>query len=199
MKSITAILIILFCGSTQIWAQKNTPDEKSTVKKEYDENGNLIKYDSTTVWQWNSDSTFHFSPGDNLAFGKEFPEFFGELNADSIFEKFGFLNKDGLMPFNDEDFFRHFQHSIQDSVFTHRFPFESDSTFTFHFNDQFPGNLNFPELEELQKQFQEQFKQHNLMVPEFSTPEQQEEWEKLMKKQQKEKEELIKKWEGKKE
>jgi len=198
MRSLATFLIILFCASFQIQAQKNTPDEKSTVNKDYDENGNLIKYDSTYVWQWNSDSTMNFSFDNNIAFGKEFPGFFGEFNADSIFEKFGLSNKNGLMPFNDEDFFRHFQHSIPDSTIVQGFPFEADSTFMFHFGDQFPGNFNFPELEELQKQLEEQFKQHSFNPPDFNSPEQQEEWEKLMKKQQKEKEELMKKWEGKK-
>jgi len=46
-------------------------------------------------------------------------------------------------------------------------------------------------LEDLQKQLQEKFNHQNLVFPEFKSPEQQEEWEKLMQKQQKEKEELM--------
>ena len=198
MRSFAIFFIILFCGSFQIWAQKNSPDEKSTVNKEYDENGNLIKYDSTYVWQWNSDSTFNFPFDENLAFGNHFNDFFGEFDTDSIFEKFGFSNKDWLQSFNNEDFFEHFHRSFPDSAIIQNFPFKTDSTFSFHFEDHFPGNFNFPEFEEFQKQFEEQLKQHSYKVPEFSSPEQQEEWEKLMQKQQKEKEELMKKWEGKK-
>ena len=39
MKKITTLLAIIFCVFTPIWAQKNTPQEKSIVNKEYDENG----------------------------------------------------------------------------------------------------------------------------------------------------------------
>src|SRR5665647_1513463 len=86
MRHLIFILIFAAFISLQGWAQKNTPEEKSIVNKEYDENGNLIQYDSTYTWQWNSDSTFNFSFDDNFAFGKEFPEIF----ADSIFQHFGF-------------------------------------------------------------------------------------------------------------
>jgi len=149
MKKITTLLAILLWASAQIWAQKNTPQEKSIVNKEYDENGNLIQYDSTYVWQWNSDSTMNFSFDENFTFENGFPEIFGEFDADSIFQQ--------IIP-------------------------------------QFPGNFDFQELKELQKQFQEQSKQHSFGVPEINSPEQQEEWEELMKKQQKEKDELMKKW-----
>jgi len=159
---IATLLVILFCVSAPIWAQKNQPEEKSIVNKQFDENGNLIQYDSTLVWQWNSDSTMNFSFDDNFAFGKAFPGFFGEFNADSMF--------------------------------TFEFPFEQDSIFGFDFGNQFPGSFDFNELEELQKQLIEKFNHHNFVFPEFKSPEQQDEWEKLMQKQQKEKEELLKKW-----
>jgi hypothetical protein len=195
--SVIFVLITTF-ASVQVWAQKNVPDEKSIVNKEYDENGNLIQYDSTFVWQWNSDSTMNFSFNDNFAFGNEFPEMFGEFFADSVFEKFGFLNEHRFPSLKDEDFFRQFQHSLPDSVFIPNSPFEQDSTLNFRFENHFPGNFDFREFEDLQKQLQEQFSHHNFRVPEFKSPEQQEEWEKLMEKQQQEKEELFRKWEGKK-
>ncbi len=50
------------------------------------------------------------------------------------------------------------------------------------------------ELEDLQNQLHEKINHHNLVFPEFKSPAQKEEWEKLMQKQQKEKEELLKKW-----
>lgn len=198
MKRLVTFLFILGCSTTTIWAQKNSPDEKSIVKKEYDENGNLIKYDSTSVWQWNSDSTFNFSFDDNLAFEKHFPDFFGESPTDSIFEKFGMLHEHHFPLFNEENFFSHFQHTLPDSMIIRGFPIERDSIFNYHFGHSFNGDFNFPEFEELQKKFEEQFKQHSFKTPEFNFPEQKEEWENLIKKQQKEKEELMKKWEGKK-
>jgi hypothetical protein len=198
MRKLILMSLVLFTGVLMVQAQnkKPVPEEKSIVNKEFDENGNLLKYDSTYVWQWNSDSTFNFSFDDNFAFGKQFPGMFEEFFNDSIFEQFGFLNKPDFQPFSDEEFFKQFQHSFPDSAFIQGFPFEQDSIFTFDFGNQFPGNFDFRELEDLQKQLQEKFNQHNLMIPEFKSPEQQEEWEKLMQKQQKEKEELMKKWEN---
>jgi hypothetical protein len=200
MKKTASILVIFFCVSAPIWAQKNAPEEKSIVKKEFDENGNLIQYDSTFVWQWNSDSTMNFEFGKNFAFGIGFPEMFGEFDADSIFEQFGFLNKPDFQPFADEEFFKHFQHSFPDSIFIQGFPFKTDSIFNFQFGHQFPGSfdptiIGFKELEDLQKQLQEKFNHKNSVFPEFKSPEQKEEWEELLQKQQKEKKELLKKWE----
>ena len=188
MRSLAIFLIVTFCALTPGWAQKNTPEEKSIVNKEFDENGNLIQYDSTFVWQWNSDSILNFSFGDNFVFGNDFPGMFGEFFNDSIFEQFGLRNEPFFHPFGDDDFFRHFEHSFPG------FPSKRDSTFNFGFGKTEPFNFNIKELEDLQKQLQEKFNQHNLMVPEFKSPEQKEEWEKLIQKHQKEKEELIKKW-----
>ena len=194
MRSLVMFLMLIPLITLQVWAQKKSPEEKSIVNKEFDENGNLIQYDSTYVWQWNSDSTMNFSFDDNFAFGKEFPEMFNGFFNDSIFEQFGLLHDHQFQPFIDEEFFRHFQHSFPDSMSVQGFPFELDSTTSFQFGQQFPGNFDFQELEDLQKQFQEQFKQHSFRIPEFKSHEQQEEWEKLMQKQQKEKEEMLRKW-----
>ncbi|HSO87196.1 MAG TPA: hypothetical protein VLQ91_11630 [Draconibacterium sp.] len=197
MRKLTLMSIVLFTGVLMVQAQnkKTMPEEKSIVNKEFDENGNLLKYDSTYVWQWNSDSTMNFSFGDNFAFGKEFPGMFGEFFNDSILENFGFLNDHQFPSFNDEEFFQQFQHSFPDSMVIHGFPFETDSMFNFQFGHKFPGSFDFKELEDLQKQLQEKFNHQNLVFPEFKSPEQKAEWEKLMQKQQKEKEELLKKWE----
>lgn len=195
MKKIATLLVILFCVTASVWAQKNTPQEKSIVNKEYDENGNLIQYDSTYVWKWNSDSTMNFSFDENFAFGKEFPGMFEEFFGDSVFENFGFFNDHHFPSFNDDEFFRHFQHSFPDSAFFQPFPFESDSLGGFGFRHHFPGGTVFPDLEELQKQMFEKFNHQNMITPGFKSPEQQKEWEELLKKQQKEKEELKKKWE----
>ena len=120
---------------------------------------------------------------------------FGEFYADSVFKNCGFLNQHHFKSFNDEEFFQKFRHSFPDSLFTRGFPFERDSMFNFEFGHQFPGSFDFRDLEDLQKQFQEKFNHQNLVFPEFKSPDQREEWEKLMQKQQKEKEELLKKWE----
>ncbi|TNF43215.1 MAG: hypothetical protein EP310_04820 [Bacteroidetes bacterium] len=184
--------VVLFTAVLMVQAQnqKTLPEEKSIVNKEFDENGNLLRYDSTYVWQWNSDSTFNFSFGDKWPFGQKFPGMFEEFFNDSVFEKFGLFNDPSFQPFGNDDFFGQFGHSFPG------FPFENDSVFQYHFGQPFQDDFGMKEFEELQKQLQEKFNQHNLMVPEFKSPEQEEEWEKLMQKQQKEKEELMKKWEN---
>ena len=45
MRSLVIFLMLMFFALMQIWAQKNAPEEKSIVNKEFDENGNLIQYD----------------------------------------------------------------------------------------------------------------------------------------------------------
>ena len=194
MRSLATFSMILLFASANVCAQKNMPNEKSTVKKEFDENGNLIQYDSTYVWNWNSDSTINFSFDDHFGFVKDFPDMFGKFFNDSVFENFGLLNDPHFSPFNNDDFFRHFQHSVPDSMIIREFPFENDSVFNFQFGQQFPGNFNFREFDDLQRELEQQFNQHSFKGPEFQSPEQQKEWEELMKKQQKEKEELMKKW-----
>lgn len=195
MKQLATTLIIFSFASLSVFAQKNTPEEKSIVNKEFDENGNLLKYDSTYVWQWNSDSTFNFSFGDSFNPGKDFNGLFGDFFNDSIFEQFGFFNNPGLQPFSDEDFFRNFQHNFPNLKSFPGFPFKNDSVFSFRFGQPLPDNFGNGNFDDLQKQLQEYFNRHNLTIPEFKSPEQQEEWEKLMQKHQKEKEEFMKKWE----
>lgn len=61
LKSILSVLILLFSLS----GFSQNKDVK--VNKEYDEDGNLIRYDSTYVYSWSSDSTYHF-PSDSSFF-----------------------------------------------------------------------------------------------------------------------------------
>lgn len=196
MKRLIIVLIISFIGAGHIFAQDQTPDEKTIVNKKFDENGNLIQYDSTYIHQWSSDSTFNFSFDDNFALENGFPdisnllrEFFG----DSINSEFGMHRSFPFSPFDDEDFFGNFNHHFNDSLLIGSFPFNKDSLFNapFQFKNLLPSIFNFKDLEELQKQFS----QFNFNFPEFKTQEQKEEWKKLMEKHQKEKEELMKKWE----
>lgn len=190
MKRLATTLIIFSFAFLSVFAQKITPEEKSIVNKEFDENGNLLKYDSTYVWQWNSDSTFNFSFGDDWAFGQKFPGIFEEFFNDSIFEQFGLFSNPSFQPFGNDDFLGQFGHSFPG------LPFENDSVFRYHFGQPFQDDIGLKEFEELQKQMQEYFNQRHKMIPELSTPEQRKEWEELLKKQQKEKEELMKKWEN---
>lgn len=115
MKTLKFILIffLLFYSCTAQNKQKNKedslkPDENVQVNKEYDEHGNLIKYDSIYSYSYSSDGKIndsikmqfqkHFS---NHSFFNDsfFDDFFkqdsasGHFNPDNFFYK-GFMNQD---------------------------------------------------------------------------------------------------------
>lgn len=201
MKRLLIILVIFFVAfaqaSSQDKSKKENPDEQTIVNKEYDENGNLIGYDSTYVHQWSSDSSFQspFLGGDIFA-GKDFPdinEFFEGFFGDSAMHNFSFPNDDQFPHFDNEELLKLFGHSFPDSLFNNKFSLDNDSSFNFN------GNFEIPNIDELRKRIQGQFKTQHFQSPEFKNPEQKEQWEKLMQKHQMEIEELQKKWEQKKE
>ncbi len=180
MKKIGVITMVIVLCSWQMYAQdiknEGNPDEQIIVNKKYDENGNLIQFDSTYVHTWSSDSTFRFS-----------------LPDDGFFARNGFPDIDG--------FFRQFQGLSPDSIMM-GIPFDRDSMMR-HFNFNGPGNVppgfDFPDIDELGRQLEEQLKRYPLHgdeIPQFKNKEQQKEWEGLMEKHRKEMDELRKKWEG---
>lgn len=186
--------------------KEKTPDEQIIVNKKYDENGNLIQYDSTYVHQWSSDSTFQFSfPDDDFFAGKEFPdlsEFFQHFMGDSAWEGFHQIpDHFGQLPFNDEEFFKQFGGRFNDSTMMGFIPFGPDSAIHhFYFNN--PGNVppgfglyDFEDLEKRLNEELEKFRSHNFQMPQFNNREQEQEWQELMKKHRQEIEELKKKWE----
>ncbi len=93
MKQLVLTSIFLFAGATFIFAQQadttwNNPDEKITVNKEYDENGNLIRFDSTYVFEWHGDSLIgvpreqgFFRPPGFMGMEDLFQEFFGDTSS----------------------------------------------------------------------------------------------------------------------
>lgn len=111
------------------------PKENSKVTKEYDEKGNLIKFDSVYTYSWSGDSTFQksFSP-------KDFPDMFGEdfgFFADSAFK--------GNSSFGDFDrMFDHPFNGSRDSIFMNQFdPFQHLKDFNYP-NDSIL--LNFDDI-----------------------------------------------------
>ena len=78
------------------------PDIKWDVQRHFDENGNLLRYDSTYSWSW-SNKNFNKTDLDSLfeRFG-EFP-FPGEFLGQEFFEGF-----DGFDDFFSEDWVEHF-------------------------------------------------------------------------------------------
>ena len=189
MKRIFLFILISIVGFSFANAQdkKAEPQEKSIVNKEYDENGNLIKYDSTFVWSWSGDSTFQFDfPKNDFFSGKDFPGF-GEMFSDSAFANH--FNH----PFFD---FKQFENQFPDSAFSKHFEFFNDSSFVFPFDfgAGFDNDFFSKDFEQLHEQLQRQLGDMNFGVPHFESEEQEKAWQELLQKQQKEKEELLKKW-----
>ena len=208
MKRLILLLTITLCSAWFVDGQEQKqgkdPDEQIIVNKKFDDNGNLIEYDSTYVHQWSSDSTFHFSFPDNSFFSEGgFPglqSFLNEFLNDSSMGNTPFLQPFGFSPFGEDEFFQPFSFGLNDSL-PGNLPFEMDSLsqqFRSKGLDSFPRGFVYPDLDEFKKQFFGQFGQipgFSFDPPELKSDEQKEEWKKLMEKHQKEMEEFRKKWE----
>lgn len=208
MKKLMLLLTIVFCSALFVSGQEQkkgkSPDEQIIVNKKFDDNGNLLEYDSTYVHQWSSDSTFHFNFPDNDFFsGRGFPDlqsFLNEFLNDSSMGNSPFRQPFRFSPFDEDEFFQPFSFGLNDSL-PGTFPFGIDSLFRQFQSDgldSFPRGFIYPDLDELKKQLFGQYGQvpgFNFETPELNSREQKEEWEKLMEKHQKEMEEFRKKWE----
>lgn len=126
MKKCIVLILLLIGYQSILMAQKlksdkTAPKEDIRVNREYDENGNLIKYDSIYSYSWSGDSTLlnAISPEN---FPKIFDEHF-EIFPDSLFSGKSFF--DGF----DQSFFSPFK-SESDSAMRHffNFQFKNDST-----------------------------------------------------------------------
>lgn len=196
-------------------AQKNdkdvAPDEQIVVNKKYDDQGNLIQYDSTYVHKWSLDSTYHFGiSADSLAPFNNFPglkQFMNEFWNDSLLGSHEFPQQPfsfgfSFSPFNDEDFWHNNQPHSTDSLFQRNFPYNFDSLF-FDFGlspgMNLPPGFNQDNFENFEKRLQNRFKElhQNGTFPNFDNKEQMEEWQKLMEKHRKEVETFNKKWKNK--
>ena len=207
MKKILFAITGLIFLTVNVFAQEKKkekePEEQITVNKKYDENGNLIQFDSTYVHTWSSDSTMHFAfPDDQFFSGKDFPdinEFLQEFINDSTSE---FHHE--FSPFDHDEFFNQFGEAFPDSLMQN-FSFHQDSLY-FDFPMDSLKNLPpgfMPDMDELMQGLHEHLGNiHDPffdMPPKFQSPEQQEEWQQLMEKHRKEMEEFRKKWEQKNE
>ncbi len=198
MKKIGFITFLCFALILQLRAQdktkKDTPDEQITVNRQYDENGNLVQFDSTYVHQWSSDSTFNFPFNKNFTFDGNLQEFMDKFMGDSAMTNFDFPDDYNFSPFDDN----FMNPMMTDSMFVQRFHLHPDSLFNFHhsFPNHLQSGFDFPDMQSLQKQMEDELNRHGTQFPEFKSQEQKDEWEKLMKKHQQEKEDLLQKWEN---
>ncbi len=173
MKKHVSLLVFMLI-SVVVLAQENQPQEQSKVTREYDEQGNLIRFDSTYVKSWSSDSTFNSMDLEDMQ--QELDRLFGNMfGGDSTTVASHRLNG-----FND-DFFREFGDSASFNMpgFQDAFPdmeemqqmmmnsfdrfMKSDSTF--QNLDQLREQMRFdfmntPEdLEKIQEEFEKHFEQ----------------------------------------
>ena len=203
MRRLGLFLAALLFAAMQVNAQdqKNDqkPDEQITVNKKYDDNGNLIQFDSTYVHSWSSDSTMHSAFPDNPFFsGKDFPDidqFLKEFMNDSTFK-----SHQGISPFDNDEFFKQFGESFPDSLMQN-FSLKHDSVY-FDFPMDSLKNLPpgfMPDMDELMQGLQKHLgnihQPFSGLPPKFQSPEEQKEWQQLMEKHHKEMEEFRKKWE----
>lgn len=115
MKYRMALLALFFCFQLALMAQKPksdqaAPKEDIKVNREYDEKGNLIKFDSVYSYSWSGDTTL------TKAFPKDFPNLFG----------------DHLGSFPDSAFFENFFSNDLDRSFFKPFSSKKDSLLNLH-------------------------------------------------------------------
>jgi hypothetical protein len=130
------------------------PDVKIDVRKEYDDNGNVIRYDSSYVYSWSS-------PSDGFSSWGSIP--------DSLFSKFGGFDR---MPFDNDSLFSRF---FEDWRIFPDNPTGSPHADFFHgfedffnqfggFNDPFPQFFPFDSID---SNFGDLLEQHQRMMEEF--------------------------------
>ncbi|MFA9388914.1 MAG: hypothetical protein ACERKD_03855 [Prolixibacteraceae bacterium] len=143
-------LFVLLLTANWTFAQKDAanilPDSQIKVNKEYDEQGNLIRYDSTSVSSWSSDSTYSF------------------MNVDSLENQLGFFFNDGFDQFfNDSSFFSNGNFNDVHKKFLqqnqHFFEQLGFGMFDSAQHPMFGTMLPFPDLDQMRKEMYQQFKQ----------------------------------------
>lgn len=216
MKKLIFLGAIVFVTVHSVFAQQQkeqkSPDEQIIVNRNYDEQGNLIEYDSTYFHKWTTDSTFYLGiPGDKTLKNWNFPgieQFMNEFWNDSLFRNrpytprpfsFGFE----FSPFG-EDSDRLNPRLFSDSLFQRNFPYRLDSLFfkfgTTPFPDKQPDidHKFFENFGERLKEHFYRYRDEDFAFPEFKNFQHQQEYEQLLEKHRKELEELKKKWDEQK-
>lgn len=219
MKGIFAISTVLFlihAAYAQTGTTPQKPDEEIIVNKEFDEQGNLLRYDSTYSFQWRSDTTVEFPDfgGWHDIFSNGFP--FRDLFSDSLFQDMPFFRDFPPRFFEDDSVTASFPYGFDpfadDSSFLRRFFFHFDTALFMGPDSSFllPPGFIMPDmnsLKDLLKEFGENqgdgpfspffYRRIPPGTSRFPDLEQQKEWDALIERHQREMEELRKKWEQK--
>ncbi|GAB7088238.1 hypothetical protein [Marinifilum fragile] len=138
MKSInkilflTGILLLTFTSFGQNTESKNLPKKDIKVNKEYDKDGNLIRYDSTYVYFWSSDSTHQFQ-NDSAFLNRMDMSRMHKRMQEQLSRFFGpdsLRQKNNRHPFFSDDFFNDdfFDNNFLDSTMFRRNFHQRDSS-----------------------------------------------------------------------
>lgn len=139
---IILILAFLIGDYSFLGAQTDTlnqPHMNYKVQKEYDENGNIIRYDSSYSYSYSS-------PGFNNFQLDSFPSFPELFNPDFMEE---FFNSSPWMMDSLFDFQYQFRPFLDDSLMNSFFDFPID-----HYRDKFYYEYQFQHLDSLMKRYQ---------------------------------------------
>lgn len=157
MKTTVSILVLLFAVNL-VFAQdkpKNqSPDEQIKVKRKYDDNGNLIGYDSTFVKTWEDTTT---TLGGMEEMRQKMHEYFGSGMPGGMSD----TTMMGSDPFGDlhEFFSEHHQ-----NFFNHRDPSLNDSSRIMP-QDSMPAMSDFDQLrQEMMDQFGQFFNNDSTQI-----------------------------------
>ncbi len=151
-KFVLSFCILLTSASvfSQTTKKENLPNKNIDVKREYDKDGNLIRYDSTYVYSWSSDSTHQFLPDSILYNFSDMYKMRKKMQEqmEQFFQKDSSDNKVFRHPFFSDDFFGK---DFFDPQFFRRDFFSKDSS----------KNDFFKELEEMLESRKNLRYQHN--------------------------------------
>jgi DNA primase len=139
IKSVLSVLILLF----SLTGFSQNKDVK--VHKEYDEDGNLIRYDSTYVYIWSSDSTYHF-PSDSSFFNfSDIHEMRKKMQEqmENLFNRDSAVRNSFQHPFFSDDFFN--SNFFQNDSFSRD---SSHNNFFKEMEEMMDGRMNFDEEQE---------------------------------------------------
>lgn len=209
MKTIVSLTITLlfFCQLTIAQEKEDKtqkPGEKITVNREYDDQGNLIRFDSTYVFEWHGDTMMAFPNGGNFQFSTNgFPdmeEFMSQFFGDSAFSSpFGSGWQNDVFR-RHEEMMKNFGFPFDQQGFMNGFTFGPDSMY-YHFDSDSTGNISpffdefgFPDFSQF---FQGFGGFDDNSAPSFNNQDEEKEWQDLMDRYQKEMEEFQKKWDSK--
>ncbi|WP_421918413.1 hypothetical protein [Marinifilum sp.] len=152
---VSSALLISFSVYCQNTENKTPPKKDIKVNKVYDENGNLVRYDSTYVYSWSSDSSQHFL-NDSAYFNKMDMSKMHKRMQEQLSRFFGsdsLRQGNNKLPFFSDDFFND---DFFDIDFFNSSMFRRD----FHQRDSNQNDF-FKELEEMMKNRRQFRQQHN--------------------------------------